>query len=310
MDIRKKPSYNVYRNNENSLKLIYKNDKSGPLNTPRFKTSSNTKSNSKIVDKKYKRDEILCNSKNKNVKSPDHSKKLYNINDKSNYKKDGLIKEDVAQTLFDFTFPNIHKKDKEGLIVDLYHVSNEMDEQNNKLEELHQEYENLISNSLAYKVIIEKILSLDENGNNIKKSDENNNKENNVNNNINTDSNMYKIKEKSKSDNNFKITNNNNTINENKEYLPTLNSITNQSNSNKNNNNNMDINNFLKQIKHKKNKIQMNYVFSNETENATKINVLLRENNILKKKLSEKEKKLDKIKSEEKIKNFEELVEK
>ena len=147
------------------------------------------------MDKKYtsKRDEIL--KMNKTIQSQKNSIKFNN--DKSNIKKELIPNESVAQTLLEFTYPYLIKKDKEGLIVDLYHVSNEMDEQNNKLEELQQEYNNLISNSLAYKIIIEKILGIDENGNIINKS-----KENNKSNNNETTNN--KIKENSKTENNLK----------------------------------------------------------------------------------------------------------
>ena len=182
MDKKKKSNYNIYRNNEKPPKLIFKNDKSSSLNTPRFKTSyNNTKVNLKTIDKKFlsKRDEIL--RKNKTIQSPNRSRK-FNVNDKSNIKKES---ENNSLNIFDFTFPYMNKKDKEGLIVDLYHVSNEMDEQNNKLEVLHQEYNNLISNSLAYKIIIEKILGIDENGNSVNKNNENITKQNSINNNVN-----------------------------------------------------------------------------------------------------------------------------
>ena len=202
MDTKNNPSYNLYKKTEQPKKFHFKNDKNFFLNSPRLKTTNSniSKYNMKIVDKKYmsKRDEIL--SKNKTFQSPSHFNK-YN----SDNRKDNIQSDNVAQTLFDFTYPHIHKKDKEGLIVDLYHVSNEMDEQNNKLEELHQEYSNLISNSLAYKIIIEKILGLDENGNSINKNNENNESNND-----------NKIKEKSKSDNNLKIIKKNTKKNNNK----------------------------------------------------------------------------------------------
>jgi len=252
----------------------------------------------KIIDKKYtsKRDEIL--SKNRNYQSPNHSKKI-------NTNKEIISTENTAQNLFDFTYPHMNKKDKEGLIVDLYHVSNEIDEQNNKLEELHQEYKDLVSNSLAYKIIIEKILGLDENGNSVEKNENENNKVNNKENNVNNvnnnknANNIYnKIKEKNKSENNLKMTNK--AINDNKEFLPTVTSL----------GNNTINNNLINQFKSKKNRLQIKNVFSNEKENETKLNVLSRENNILSKKLIEKEKKLTKLKNQEKIKNFEESVEK
>ena len=294
MEIKKKKSYNIYRNNESTPKLLLKNDKPSSINTPRFKTSyNNSKVNLNIMDKKYtsKRDEIL--KMNKTIQSQKSSNKFNN--DKSNIKKELIPNENVAQTLLEFTYPYLIKKDKEGLIVDLYHVSNEMDEQNNKLEELQQEYNNLISNSLAYKVIIEKILGIDENGNLINKS-----KENNKSNNDETANN--KIKGKSKSENNLKLTTYAKT--ENKEFFPKVNPDINDSETAKNNYI------LISQLKSKRNKMAIKSVFNNEQENSTKLNVLLREKNILTKKLIEKEKKLDKIKNLEKIKTFEESVSK
>ena len=294
METKKKKSYNIYRNNESTPKLLLKNDKPSSINTPRFKTSyNNSKVNLNIMDKKYtsKRDEIL--KMNKTIQSQKSSNKFNN--DKSNIKKELIPNENVAQTLLEFTYPYLIKKDKEGLIVDLYHVSNEMDEQNNKLEELQQEYNNLISNSLAYKVIIEKILGIDENGNLINKS-----KENNKSNNDETTNN--KIKGKSKSENNLKLTTYAKT--ETKEFFPKVNPDINDSDTAKNNYI------LISQLKSKRNKMAIKSVFNNEQENSTKLNVLLREKNILTKKLIEKEKKLDKIKNLEKIKTFEESVSK
>ena len=294
METKKKKSYNIYRNNESTPKLLLKNDKPSSINTPRFKTSyNNSKANLNIMDKKYtsKRDEIL--KMNKTIQSQKSSNKFNN--DKSNIKKELIPNENVAQTLLEFTYPYLIKKDKEGLIVDLYHVSNEMDEQNNKLEELQQEYNNLISNSLAYKVIIEKILGIDENGNLINKS-----KENNKSNNDETTNN--KINGKSKSENNLKLTTYAKT--ENKEFFPKVNPDINDSETAKNNYI------LISQLKSKRNKMAIKSVFNNEQENSTKLNVLLREKNILTKKLIEKEKKLDKIKNLEKIKTFEESVSK
>ncbi len=119
MDTKNNPSYNLYKKTEQPKKFHFKNDKNFFLNSPRLKTTNSniSKYNMKIVDKKYmsKRDEIL--SKNKTFQSPSHFNK-YN----SDNRKDNIQSDNVAQTLFDFTYPHIHKKDKEGLIVDLYHV--------------------------------------------------------------------------------------------------------------------------------------------------------------------------------------------
>ena len=304
MDLKKKPGYNIYKTKEIPSKLFFKSEKPSSINSPRFKTSyNNTKVNLKTMDKKYlsKRDQIL--RQNKTIQSPNHSKK-YNVNDKSSSKKDN---ENVAQNLFDFTFPYMNKKDKEGLIVDLYHVSNEMDEQNNKLEELYEEYNNLISNSLAYKIIIEKLLGIDENGEAVNKSNESNINKANLNS-IND-----KTKEKIKTENNLKTKND--AINENKDNLPTVSSLINNSNTSKNNNittNNTNSNNIINQLKSQRNKMLNKNIniFGNEKENYTKLSVLVRENNLLKKKLSEKEKRLEKMKDTEKIKTFEENVSK
>ena len=102
MDIKKKQSYNLYKTNEGFNKLLYKHDKYSSNNTPRYKTSyTNSKANSKIMDKKYisKRDEILRKSKT-----------AINAN---NLKKSN---ENNEQNLFSFTFPYMNKKDKEGLL--------------------------------------------------------------------------------------------------------------------------------------------------------------------------------------------------
>ena len=257
MDTKKKQSYNLYKTNEGFNKLLYKHDKYSSNNTPKYKTSyTNSKANSKIMDKKYisKRDEILRKSKT-----------AINAN---NLKKSN---ENNEQNLFSFTFPYMNKKDKEGLIVDLYHVSNE-------------KYNNLLSNSLAFKIIIEKILNVDENGNSINKKDDNDNNNDN------------KIKENNKSENNLKLFNN--PVNQNSnENFPNVNNL--------NNNNNI-----INQFKTKKNKLPIKNVFDNEVENATKLNILQREKKLVSKKLIDKENKLDKIKNLEKIKNFEECVSK
>ena len=74
-------------------------------------------------------------------------------------------------------------RDREGLIVELYHVSNDMDIQNQELEYLKKDYNNLLNNCLTYKIMIEKILRLDENGNYIDlKNNEDNtsNEDNNI----------------------------------------------------------------------------------------------------------------------------------
>ena len=149
MDKRKKIQKQKLENSKSpNNNLLLKNEKINSTNSPRFKTSNNTKINLRKMDKKYlsKRDEIL--SKEKTVQSPNHSKKFSNTNYNSN-NNNLPLNENVAQTLFDFTFPYVTKKDKEGLILDLYHVTNEMDEQNNKLEDLHNEYNNLISNCFS-----------------------------------------------------------------------------------------------------------------------------------------------------------------
>jgi hypothetical protein len=83
METKKKKSYNIYRNNESTPKLLLKNDKPSSINTPRFKTSyNNSKVNLNIMDKKYtsKRDEIL--KMNKTIQSQKSSNKFNN--DKSN----------------------------------------------------------------------------------------------------------------------------------------------------------------------------------------------------------------------------------
>ena len=98
MDTKKKQSYNLYKTNanENSTKLLFKNDKLSFNSTPRYKTSySNSKANSKIKDKKYinNRDEIL--KKSKTTQYANNTRKI-NYNEKP--------KENTAQNLFNFTY--------------------------------------------------------------------------------------------------------------------------------------------------------------------------------------------------------------
>ena len=78
---------------------------------------------------------------------------------------------------------------------------------------------------------------------------------------------------KSKSENNLKLTTYAKT--ENKEFFPKVNPDINDSETAKNNYI------LISQLKSKRNKMAIKSVFNNEQENSTKLNVLLREKNIL-----------------------------
>ena len=290
--------------NKNIRKLLYNSNNLLSGNNPIIKTTYNNMSkpnNLKIINKKManKREEIL-NSQNDN--------KPYVI-----FRKQELPPVYSQQNLNSGTSPrnsmnlgiynaqDLQIRDREGLIVELYHVSNDMDIQNQELEYLKKDYNNLLNNCLTYKIMIEKILRLDENGNYI-------DLKNNEDNTSNEDNNVKK-KEKSKSENNFK--NVNKTIDEKEEYNPKeLNTtspkfkigLTKKTN-NKGNNESI-----FNTPKNKKKYIIKNINLNDKENNNIKINVLKRQMNEYNKMLIERQRNFIKIKNEQKAKKFEEII--
>lgn len=276
--------------NRNMRKLLFKNNNNA-INNSRLKTTYNnlTKTyNLKLINKKNenKREEIL-NTLN-NQKSYLH------------YQRDGLprisIQKDISNSISPKKKKNISNKysvyvpnfdsiiDKEGLIAQLYYISNDMDNQNKEIEYLKKDYNNLINNSLAYKIIIEKILDLDENGNYSNQP---------------TLTNNLKKREKSKSENNFKIIK---SIDE-KEELIRKEGVNEQKKQLKN-----IINNNSYITKKYKNQYIIKNMNVNDKENQTKINVLLNQKIKLNKIYLEKERNLIKIKKNEKNIKFDEYL--
>ena len=275
-------------------KLLFKNNNYSSLYNQRIKTTYNnnrTKSNNlKIINKKNanKREEILNTLNNNKGYSIFGSAGLPPVNTQKNFNNVYYPKNTFNLGIKNsFNTPYSIPRDKEGLILELYHVTNDMDVQNKELEDSQKEYNNLISNSLAYKTIIEKILELDENGNNI-----------NGNNRINT----LKNREKSKSENNFRSIN---TIDENEEFTPLSTLKAKSKNIKRNKINNTS---YISTIKNNKSKFILKNLHLNDIVNPTTINVLSRQNTDLNKILIDKEKILIEIKNDEKKKNFDEYI--
>ena len=173
-------------------KLIFKKDKG-------LSYHNNSKSNNiKIINKKMenKREEILNTLKMPYVffRKPDLPSMNYTKNSNT---INSPINTAVRNS---YNIQNLEPRDKEALIVELYHVTNDMDMQSKELEDLKKDYNNLVNNSLTYKIIIERILKIDQNG----YSTTDNKEENDI-----------KKREKCKSENNFKSANN--TIDEHDE---------------------------------------------------------------------------------------------
>ena len=175
-------------------KLIFKKDQG-------LSYQNNSKSNNiKLINKKMenKREEILNKLKMPYVifRKPDLQSGNYT-------KNSNTINSPINAALRNsYNIQNLEPRDKEALIVELYHVTNDMDMQSKELEDLKKDYSNLVNNSLTYKIIIERILKMDQNG-----YSTTDNKEE-------TES---KKREKCKSENNFKSANN--TIDENEEIV-------------------------------------------------------------------------------------------
>ena len=167
--------------NKDMRKLLFKNTNYSSNNNTRLQTTYNsnrTKANNiKIINKKNanKREEIL-NTLNKNEPySIFRSSGLPPITFQKSLNHFYSPKHQFSTGMKrSFNIPNFMPTDKEGIIQELYHVANDMEIQNKELEELKTEYDNLVNNSLAYKVIIEKILNLDVNDNNTNGTNDNN----------------------------------------------------------------------------------------------------------------------------------------
>ena len=278
-------------NNKQIKGLLLKNSKFASINAPRLKTTYNTltkPNNIKIINKKdlNKREEILYTLSNKKSfpslpKQHDFppisfQKSLNNLNSPKIHSK--------QRDKFSFNIPSFETRDKEGLIAELYYITNDKDVQNKEIEDLTTDYNNLINNSLAYKIIIEKILGLDENGNYLDEE---------------MQANYLKNREKSKSDNNFVGIN---SIDEKEEYLKNKSLIKGSPIQNKK----------FKTIyfTHKYNK--SNYIIKNKNlndkENPTRLGVLSWQKMELNKMLIEKERQLIKIKNKEKNKKFDQFL--
>ena len=275
-------------------KLLFKHNNYSSYYNKRLKTTYNNKrikqNNIRIINKKNanKREEILNTLNNNKGYSIFGSAGLPPVNIQKNFNNLYSPKNEFNLGIKNsFNTPYSIPRDKEGLIVELYHMSDDMDVQNKELENLQIDYNNLISNNLAYKIIIEKILELDENGNDI-----------NGKNRINT----LKNKEKSKSENNF---NNINAIDENEELLPLSTMNTKSKNFKKNKMNNTS---YISTIKNKKSKYILKNLNLNDIVNPSTINVLSKQNTDLNRILIEKERNLIKIKKDEKNKNFDEYI--
>ena len=285
--------------NKNMHKLLFKNNIYSPFNKPHLNNiyiNTTKPNNLKIIKKKNlnKREQILYTLNNKNSYSsfrqiglpPISSQKSLNHfnSPKSKYK---------PSNKYSFNIPHFEPRDKEGLIVELYQLTNDMENQNKEFENLTKDYNNLINNSLAYKIIIEKILGLDENGNFLNEDN----------------SSALKNREKSKSENNFK---NINAIDEKAEFSPAdeNNSDFFKTNTKYKNKiyNISNISSIPSTNGHKiKNKMIMKDYFKDK-ENQTKINVLLNQKNELNKLLIEKERALIKVKNNSKNKKFDEYL--
>lgn len=282
-------------------KLLFSNNIYSSIKAPRLNTiyiNTTKPNNLKIINKKNmnKREEILYTLNNKNSYPiftnnglpPISSQKSFNnFNSPNHINKNG--------NKFSFNVPRFEPRDKEGLIVELYHITNDMDNQNKEIENLTKKYNNLINNSLAYKIIIEKILGLDEEGNFI--NDENS-------------TNIYSLKnrEKSKSENNFK---NINFIDEKEEFRKNSrgkgNLNRNKTFKNRLYNNSYYTNNTITR-KNNKNKLIIKDLNFNDREFQTKIGVFLKQKTDLNRLLIEKERSLIKMRNDQKNKNFDEYL--
>ena len=286
---------------KNLHKLLFKNNIISPLNTQHLNTiyiNTTKPNNLKIIKKKNinKREQILYTLNNKNSYSIFRKSGLPPISSQKNLNHFNSPKNKYKPpNKYSFNIPHFEPRDKEGLIVELYQLTNDMDNQNREFENLTKDYNNLINNSLAYKIIIEKILGLDENGNYL------------------NENNLYALKnrEKSKSENNFKNIkaidekvefgpgdeNNSGFFKTNTKYKKNLYNISNISSIPSTSGNNS----------RNKNKMIMKDYF-NDKENQTKINVLLNQKNELNRILIEKERALIKIKNNSKNKKFDEYL--
>ena len=272
-----------------------KNEGSKDINKLIFKKDQglsyhNNSNNIKLINKKLenKREEILSKLKmpyvifrKPDLPSANYTKNSNTINSPIN---DGLRSS--------YNIQNLEPRDKEALIVELYHVTNDMDMQSKELEDLKKDYNNLVNNSLTYKIIIERILKIDQNG----YSTTDNKEENDI-----------KKREKCKSENNFKSANN--TIDEHDEIAKHVKSKKHKLNTIKKIKNKGNNTFYSSALKTQNGKFILKNINLNDKENnAFKVNVLKKQRNYYNKLLIEKERNLTKIKLNEKNKKFDELV--
>ena len=116
----------------------------------------------KIISKNStnKREDILNTSNNQKplvlFRKPDLPQITFNA---LNSPKNSIISESKNYN----NLQSFEPRDKEALILEIYHVTNDMDLQNRELENLKKDYEKLLENNLTFKLLIEKILKLEEN---------------------------------------------------------------------------------------------------------------------------------------------------
>ena len=266
-------------------KLIFKKkDKS--LSNHNYSKSNNIK----LINKKMenKREEILNTLKMPYVffRKPDLPSVNYTNNSNS---INPLINAGLKNS---YNIQNLEPRDKEALIVELYHVTNDMDMQSKELEDLKKDYSNLVNNSLTYKIIIERILKIDQSG--YSTTD-------------NKEESESKKREKCKSENNFKSANN--TIDEHDEIAKHAKSKKHKLSTIKKNKNKVNNTFYSSALKTNNGKfIIKNNNLNDKENNAFKISVLKKQRNYYNKLLNEKERNLIKIKLNEKNKKFDELV--
>ena len=290
MEKRKNNKKGKSDNNKQARSLLFKNTKFSSIKSPRIKTTYNnsTKPNSlKILNKKNlnKMEEILYTLNNKkslpilrkhqNFHPLSFPKSLNNLNSPKNQYK--------AKDKYSFNVPSFEPRDKEGIIAELYYITNDIDVQNKEIDDLTKDYNNLINNSLAYKIIIERILGLDENGNYLDED---------------MQTNYLKNREKSKSDNNFVSIN---SLDGNVENLKNG-SIPKGSPNNSKKSKTLYFN------KNNKSNYIMRNKYLNDKENPIRLGVLSWQKMELNRILIDKERQLIKIKNKEKNKKFDEFL--
>ena len=272
-------SSNIY-----ALKTIYNNNGTRPYNMRIInKKKANKREEMLNILNKSNPHTFFSSSVSPQSKSPYHNKyiDLNTISSKSSKRINHI-----------FNVQHFILPDKEHLVAELYHINNDMEIQNKELEDLKNNYNNCIRNSLVYKSILEKIINSDKSGIFI-----NNDKNENY---INSDNTIYNLKyrAKSKSENNF---NRIKTIVEEKdESLPTKTMYSNQKIYKNNTTNNFSYLNIIKNYKKSKSKSKL--ILKNN------INLLEKQKADLNRIFIDKERHLIKIKNDKKNKIFDEYL--